>query len=434
MLQELIQRNKLGCHCGFYSCCSANEDVLRAVLLKARQTGSPALIESTSNQVNQYGGYSGKTPQQFAEMVRALAHEQELPADAVYLGGDHIGYLPWVHLSEDEAMAQAAELVRACVQAGYAKLHIDTSMRCASDAEDQPFSTETSARRAATLASVAEQAFAEYRARNPQAEEPIYVIGSEVPVPGGDFKATVTGVTAAEDALRAIELYQQAFAAAGVGPAFLRVVALVVETGVDFHRFTIDEYDRTKTAALTAAVRGSELCIEGHSSDYQTAANLRRMCEDGIAILKVGPALTHRLRESLFALELIEREVYREQPGLLSNFRQVLDQVMLANPAAWQDYYPGSEQEQSLARAFSYYDRSRYYLTDPAVLAARQRLIDNLSGNRIPHCLLSQFLPIQSLKVRSGLIRNEAADIVFSCIGDQIDDYLEATLYNGARA
>ena len=34
------------------------------------------------------------------------------------------------------------------------------------------------------------------------------------------------------------------------------------------------------------------------------------MVEDGIAILKVGPALTFALREGLFALEQIERELY----------------------------------------------------------------------------------------------------------------------------
>ncbi|HZE16019.1 MAG TPA: class II D-tagatose-bisphosphate aldolase, non-catalytic subunit, partial [Mycobacterium sp.] len=44
------------------SFCTANEDVLRAMFEEIRDEDAPLLIEATSNQVNQFGGYTGFTP------------------------------------------------------------------------------------------------------------------------------------------------------------------------------------------------------------------------------------------------------------------------------------------------------------------------------------------------------------------------------------
>ena len=427
VLQEIIRENKACHHSGIYSCCSANEDVIRAVLLRAQRTKTVALIESTSNQVNQMGGYTGMTPADFAAFVHRLAREMGLAAHNVLLGADHLGPLPWVNLPEEEAMAHAEELVAACVKAGYGKIHLDTSMRVASDDPNALFLTKTCAERGVRLCVACEKAFEEYRAEHPKAEPPVYIIGSEVPVPGGDFNAGEMGATTAEDAVNTIAIYRQAYEDAGIAHVWERVVGIVVEMGVEFHEFTLDEYDRRKTTDLVLAMRKSPLCIEGHSSDYQTAANLGRMCEDGVAILKVGPAFTFSLREAMFALEAIEREVYRDEPERLSNYRAVLEQCMLEDPRYWKSYYPGSENEQRIARAYSFYDRCRYYLARPEVVEARAKLIENLSGNTIPLCMLSQYLPNQYFRVRRGQIRNEALDIILDRIGDRVDCYLEAT-------
>ncbi|GAG59910.1 unnamed protein product, partial [marine sediment metagenome] len=79
-LQEIVYAQKQGIPRGIYSICSANQFVLVAGFqqalreLQAHQDKqivrdqktvldqSPLLIESTSNQVNQYGGYTGMTP------------------------------------------------------------------------------------------------------------------------------------------------------------------------------------------------------------------------------------------------------------------------------------------------------------------------------------------------------------------------------------
>lgn len=424
---EIVKDNKLGRHAGIWSCCSANEDVIRAALLKARKTKTIALIESTSNQVNQRGGYTGMVPADFRAFVVSIAHEVGISPESVIVGGDHLGPLPWVDLDEDEAMQLAEELVSACVAAGYSKIHLDTSMRVGSDDPHAPFLTSTCAERGARLCAACERAFVVYRATHPEALEPVYVIGSEVPVPGGDFNAGQMDVTAAEDAVNTIAIYKKAFSEAGVSTAFDRVVGLVVEMGVEFHEFTLDEYDRPRATNLVNAMRKQSLGIEGHSSDYQTTRNLERMCEDGVAILKVGPALTFSLREALFALEEIEREIYRKSSENLSRYRETLEGVMLEDPSSWESYYSGSDEDKRIARAFSFYDRSRYYFANKKVIAAHDRLIKNLSGNIIPLCLLSQYLPTQYFRVRSGEIRNEALDIILDRIGDRIDCYLDAT-------
>lgn len=92
---------------GIYSCCSANEYVLRAALKKAREHRTYVLIESTANQVDQFGGYIGMTPEQFYAYVLGLARELDVPSSQVILGGDHLGPLTFAEKPEAEAMALA---------------------------------------------------------------------------------------------------------------------------------------------------------------------------------------------------------------------------------------------------------------------------------------------------------------------------------------
>ena len=408
---------------GIYSVCSANEFVLEAVLESGRDTGTAVLIEATANQCNQFGGYTGMTPGDFAGFVDKIADKTGFDKKKLILGGDHLGPLTWSGEPADEAMLKAEELVRQCVLAGFSKIHLDTSMRLKDDGEK--LSDGLIASRAARLAAVSEKAHPERVRTHPGAPPPVYIIGSEVPVPGGSADEEGLVVTAPEHFTATYEAFKAAFAEAGLSDAFERVVGVVVQPGVEFSGEHVDVYDREAARALTDRLRQyGGLVFEGHSTDYQTRYKLREMVEDGIAILKVGPALTFYMREALFALVCIEKELELADP---SRFKEILENAMVSHPENWSKYYHGSEQEQAFRRKYSLLDRSRYYLSDGAVKEAIQKLVRNINGNDIPESVISQYLPTAHFRLRAQGKGFTAEGLIKARIKDCIDDYLYAT-------
>lgn len=427
---ELLKNRNTAREKGVYSCCSANEFVIRAALRRAKTNDTVVLVEATANQVNQHGGYTGMTPADFRTFLDRLAAEEGLAPERVLCGGDHLGPLTWTNLPEREAMANAEELVRAYVLAGFSKIHIDTSMRVADDDRNARLPDATIARRGAMLCAAAEEAFATYQRQHPDAPAPVYVIGSEVPIPGGaqENEDSVT-VTSPADCEAALAAFHAAFAAKGLDDAWTRVVALVVQPGVEFADESVIEYDRPAAKELMECLKKYPgLVFEGHSTDYQPRRTLRQMVEDGIAILKVGPALTFMLREGLFALESIEQELYGMRDFPLSRFRDTLERVMLTDDGQWAKYYHGDMPRKRYARAYSFSDRARYYLGNPEVERSIRTLLDNLDKAGIPLGLLSQYLPVQYQRVHDGTLNLKAADLLIDHVGDCIDDYLYAVL------
>jgi len=132
------------------------------------------------------------------------------------------------------------------------------------------------------------------------------------------------------------------------------------------------------------------MVYEAHSTDYQTRDALGNLVRDHFAILKVGPGLTFAFREAVFALAMIENEMFSKNER--SNIIQVLDKVMLKHPEHWMKYYRGNETEQAFKRKYSLSDRARYYWVQPQVWTAFERLLKNLGGKVLPHALLSQFV------------------------------------------
>ncbi len=415
---------------GIYSCCSANEYVIRAAIRRARESNTVVLVEATANQVNQYGGYTGMTPSRFHEFVLGLAMEEDFPSEKLFCGGDHLGPLTWQDLPEKEAMERAKELVRAYVLAGFSKIHIDTSMRVADDDPNERLSDAVIADRGAELCLAAEAAFCEYLIHHPSAPAPVYVIGSEVPIPGGSQENEDSVlVTTPQDFEATLAAFKEAFQTRHLEKAWDRVIAVVVQPGVEFADECVVEYDRPAAAPLTTSLRKYDsLVFEGHSTDYQPKECLKEMVEDGIAILKVGPALTFALREGIFALEQMEQELAKMHHFAVSDFRWVLEQVMLDDTGHWKKYYHGDLQKKRYARAYSFSDRSRYYLTNDSVQEALCQLLNNLDTYGIPLALLSQYLPRQYAKVRSGQLLSASRDLLIDRVGDCIDDYLYAVL------
>jgi len=424
-LQEIIQRNRQSGAGGVYSVCSAHPAVIEAAVHQAIEDEAILCVESTSSQVNQHGGYTGQAPQAFAHFVRSTASTADLEMDNVVLGGDHLGPYPWRNQASSVAMAKAATLVRACVLAGYQKIHLDASMACADDAQN-PLDARVIAQRAAVLAEAAESAFAELP---PGSDPPVYVIGTEVPIPGGEtVEGAPPAVTTNEHVQQTLEDFRSSFAERKLSTAWERVIGLVVQPGVEFGDDVVFPYDREKARLLSSALpKDLAIVYEAHSTDYQSGKALREMVEDHFAILKVGPWLTFAFREAIFALSAIERELLDGNKATrLSQVRQALDHAMLRKPEYWKSYYHGDETKLRLSRAFSYSDRCRYYWPEPEVQAEVARLLANLEHQSLPATLISQFFPLQYEAYRAGSLPAQARELVQNHVRAVLKVYAEA--------
>ncbi|KVE35230.1 class II D-tagatose-bisphosphate aldolase, non-catalytic subunit [Burkholderia sp. BDU5] len=469
MLRGIFDANRAGRASGIYSVCSAHRLVLEAAFEAARADESPLLVEATCNQVNHRGGYTGMTPADFRRDVDALARDAGFPAQALILGGDHLGPNPWRHLCAHDAMREARTMVAAYVAAGFMKIHLDASMACADDAA--PLSDATLAERAAQLCAAAEEAAAA------AGVSPVYVIGTEVPTPGGELSVAAAGaatdtatgaayeaaheaahgaanehggeanppasdargaaaghrgafsqieVTRADSVSATLAAHRDAFARHGLRDAWSRVIAIVAQPGVDFDDRRVLDYDPARGAELGASIlRTPPLVFEAHSTDYQTDDALAALVRDHFAILKVGPALTFALREALFALTYIEDALF-DDASERSQLRDVIDAAMRERPEYWAPYYRGDALAQRLARQFSYSDRIRYYWLQPAVAAALARLFDNLARRAPPETLVAQWLPDVYAACRRGELEREPVAWVRHRIRDVISRYARA--------
>ena len=371
---------------GVTSVCSAHPLVLRAAIRFGKVFGSTVLIEATCNQVNHLGGYTGMKPQDFADMVNQIAADEGCPRKLIILGGDHLGPNPWRDRPAEEAMAEACKMVGAYVAAGFRKIHLDASMGCRG--EPVVLDDEATAGRAAQLAAVAEKT-----AKASGGEKPCYVIGTEVPPPGGaNHVLSSIEPTSPVAARKTLAVHRRVFEAAGLSEAFSRAIGLVVQPGVEFGNHNLIAYDRTKAVGLSRLLQEEpQFVFEAHSTDYQGEARLRELVEDGFPILKVGPELTFVLREALYGLDHVASELV-ERYGDRSLARS-MEQIMAAEPANWNKHYTGSAHEMRLLRHYSLSDRIRYYWAGPKATAAVDKLKASLDGKTIPLPLLSQYLP-----------------------------------------
>lgn len=427
-LGAILEKNRRGDGVGVYSICSANRFVLEASMLQAKRDGSLLLIEATSNQVNQFGGYTGQTPAQFAAFVKEVAAFISFPTEGIVFGGDHLGPHVWRSEPSGSAMQKAEELVRACVLAGYTKIHLDASMHLAGDPGDRhkPLADEIVSGRAASLCRAAEDA---HRQLPPGSPAPLYVIGTEVPIPGGELEdRQAPEVTNIENLSQTVQIARQAFNELGLENAWKRVIAIVVQPGVEFGDQVVFPCLPEKARKLsTFAEKQWHGVYEAHSTDYQAPIALRQLVLDHFAILKVGPWLTFAFREAVFALAAVEEEWLGERKGIaLSHVREALEAAMLADPLYWKSYYHGDQAALRFARKYSLSDRCRYYWPQPGVAAALQILLANLEAHPAPISLLSQYLPNQSNAVRTGQITNHPVQLIRNKIGEVIDHYAYA--------
>jgi len=425
---QRINLHKSGKSVGITSVCSANHYVIKAAILNAKKNNQILLIEATSNQVDQFGGYTGLTPAQFKQSVLELAKQLNFSEENIILGGDHLGPNRWQNESSAAAMHKAKGQISAYVSTGFTKIHLDASIKCVDDGDqNKPLDPSIIAERSAVLCKASENAITE---SEDNVDLPVYIIGTDVPPPGGAKEhQNNIHITSASEVEETIRLTEKAFKKYNLQKAWERVIGLVVQPGVEFGDIDVFDYDRSKSKELVRLIENfPTLVYEAHSTDYQRKELLRQMVEDHFVFVKVGPWLTYAFREAVFALALIEMEMLSNKKGiLLSNLIDIVDQRMLEFPKYWENYYTASEEENKLKRKFSYSDRIRYYWSDKKVEESLQRLIKNLNENKIPITLIRQYLPEEYNAISERMISANPEEIILHKISSVLEIYNYAT-------
>ncbi len=418
LLLDMVSAHKTGGG-GVYSVCSAHPLVIASTLRHARDRNADiCLIESTSNQVNQEGGYTGMKPAEFRDFVKGIAGQVGFPIERLVLGGDHLGPHVWRRESKVSAMTKAAAMVEEYVAAGYRKIHLDCSMPCADDPE--VLSDHDVAERAAELCAVAEAT-----SKKIHCETPVYIIGTEVPPPGGAAEALDhLEPTPSAAARTTLQIHRDVFERAGLTEAWKRVIALVVQPGVEFGVHAVVDYEREAAKALSRSLDDMPgIIFEAHSTDYQSPEALRALVEDHYAILKVGPGLTFALREALFALDNIASDWFGEPPVL----RPAMLDLMHADPKYWTGHYHRSNYSEDVDLVYSYSDRIRYYWPNEKIEHERSTLFSRLEAAPPPEALISQYLPVAYSALRRGKIENRPEELVHAHLCAVLDAYADAT-------
>ena len=389
---------------GIPSYCTGNFFVIQSLLRLYKNNDRPLLLEATANQVNQFGGYTGKTPLEFKQEVLDQARQIGFDEDRLIFGGDHLGPLVWRNSDPIEAMDRAETLVRTFTKAGYQKIHLDTSMQLGDERGEATLPVRTIAERGLRLIKACQE---ELKGNS----NCVFIIGSEVPFPGGETSCDEMMVTHPKDALNTVAVYKEIFERSDVSEEqFNRdIIALVVQPGVEFTKDKIFPYSRENARNLMEIDKG-ELVFEGHSTDYQSSEALKNMFEDGVKILKVGPELTYLFRAALERLERFEIEILPSDSW--SQFSTALSKAMADNPKYWEGYYSLG---QSYDFEFSYLDRSRYYLTEPKVKAAIETL--KLNVNSIDNqAVIIKFFPELSNEDVVGNLFEKVIDLSMQAV------------------
>lgn len=415
-LGDIVRANRAGAHRGIPSYCTAHPETLSAIFAAYRDDEAPILVEATCNQVNPFGGYTGMDPAAFRAFVKGLARDEGVDPARIILGGDHLGPNPWKSEPADAAMAKARDMVAAYVAAGFTKIHLDASMACAGDGV---LGEDAMALRAADLCVVAEAS---------GKADLCYVIGTEVPIPGGETGALdALAVTAPDAFAKTFELHRQAFAARGLEPAFERVIAGVVQPGVDFGNDQVFAFRSDEAEALSRSVmRFPDMVFEAHSTDYQPEAALADLVRGRFAILKVGPELTFAFRQAVVAMAHIEAATSVSQP---SSILDVLASEMRENPRDWRAYVAADHRE-PVMMLYGLSDRVRYYWPRTAVQAALHRLYANIADAKPEPGLVAQFTG--RLVDAGGDPETLPKRIIRAMVGDVVRKYRAASGDAGA--
>ncbi len=366
IVHRIIALHAQGTRITLLAVCPNSDAVLEAAVKVAAANNMPMLFAATLNQVDRDGGYTGWTPRAFVARLRALAARYRC-ASPLYPCLDHGG--PWLkdahtrdRLSLDETMAEVKATLTACLEAGYALLHIDPTVDRTLPG-GQPPPVEVVVERTVELI-----AYAESQRQRLGLPPVSYEVGTEE-VHGGlvdldNFDRFLTGL-------------QSQLEAAGLASAWPCFV--VGKVGTDLHTTTFDPESARRLYDRVAPL-GS--LIKGHYTDW--VENPADYPATGMGGANVGPEFTATELAALHELVAREAQLARNRPGLLlSDLDQVIKSAVLESNR-WQKWLIPEEVGRDFEgltpprQKWLVATGARYIWTEPRVMAARRQLYENL--------------------------------------------------------
>jgi len=380
-IKQLIKKRALP------SFCTSNLDVLKIILFYSKKNNLPCLIECTSNQVNQFGGYTNKTPKQFSKEIIKIAQKIKLKKKNLLLGGDHLGPLPWVKKNLKTSLNNSVNLINNFLDSNYCKIHIDTSIKCLDDKSinhDKIFERTKYILQKTKIKKKINKIF--------------LVIGSEVPLSGSNDRGPIT-ITTNSRIKKEVEKFKQL-----LNTLFKKklIFGLVVEPGMRYLDYTISKPKLSNFSNKKNFSIKNNFVYEAHSTDYQNLKVLKNLTRNNFKFLKVGPELTFQYSRSLLFMEKIEKKLVKTNKSNIGN--QIL-KVMLNNKKYWKDYYKAKNIKlRKKLILYSKLDRMRYYFNNKVIIQSIKILKKNI--NIIKSKDLSKFLTSKKLKTDFDLYGN----------------------------
>lgn len=339
--------------------CPNSRAVVRAALQAAQEADAPLLLAATLNQVDLDGGYTGWTPQGLVDFLADEARLLDLEVPVLPCL-DHGG--PWLKdahthgpLHLDETMAAVRQSLEACLEAGYALLHLDTTVDRTWGAAPVPIPLVVE--RTLDLLQHAEAY------RRACALPPVdYEVGTEE-VQGG-----LADVGAVQDFLARL---RQGLSEAGLSDIWPTFV--VGKVGTDLHT---TRFDPAMARTLDRLVRPTGALLKGHYSDY--VENPEDYPLSGMGAANVGPEFTEEEFKALMDLVALERKL-----GADSQLDVALHEAVVQS-GRWQKWRLPEEADlpfdhlSAPRRTWMLRTCSRYIWTDPAVQDARHQLYHHL--------------------------------------------------------
>lgn len=368
LLQQISELQKeTGISRTILAVCPNSQAVIRAAIYAAKRNKGPIKFAATLNQVDQDGGYTGMTQEQFVRTIRKEADRVNFTGPVI-IAIDHGG--PWLRdnqRTEKWSLQRTMDWVKKsftdAIDAGYDLIHVDPTIDIEL-AEDEIISIDVVVSRTVELISHCEDH------RRARSLPPIsYEVGTEE-VHGGLADLQVFR--------RFFELMKTELSKAGyadVWPCFV-----VGKVGTDLHTTMFDS-EMARTLSEIAAEYGS--LIKGHYTD--NVKNPEAYPATGMGAANVGPEFTEREYDALEELDLLEKRFVAEgkietESGMIEAlWKAVIDsgrwKKWVSDDESKDDFFANSSERQRWLVKTG----CRYIWENPAIVTARSKLYQNLS-------------------------------------------------------